>query len=85
MPNRSHYIGTSRPQTGFFIREPISTTNTTYESSDDEDQLHAPVVPTFPTQSILTSVATTEIGQSSRGMVSTQFFTISKFQCSLTE
>jgi hypothetical protein len=62
--NRSQAIGLSRPQTGFFIREPLA--DQTVLSSDDDDQ--TPLAWTFPTQSNLTIRGTPLVGESSNGM-----------------
>ena len=62
--NPSHATGSSRPQTGLFIREPLA--DQTLVSSDDED--HTPLTLTFPTQSCLTIRGTPMVGESSKGM-----------------
>jgi hypothetical protein len=57
-------IGSPRPQTSLFIREPLS--DQTRVSSDDDDEI--PLARTFPTQSALTVKGTSMVGESSNGM-----------------
>ena len=61
---RSQATGSSRPQTGFFIREPLA--DQTLVSLDDDDQ--TPLTLSFPTQSVLTIRGTPMVGESSKGM-----------------